>query len=199
MDILKEFESTKSRVEFLLKNYKSLRSNDTKLWISYLVMYHNLQASLTANDPCTTFCDLVLNETVPNMETIRRVRQKLQEDGAYPKGKKEPSSEKEIKPRSFVKERVIHLLKEHKPLRDDDKKLWLSYLIQYHDFKNKINNSDDPYETLCTTLIEEVPAIETVRRCRQMIQEEGKYVGEKRRERVSAAKKVAQWSQKRGA
>jgi hypothetical protein len=32
-----------------------------------------------------------------------------------------------------------------------------------------------------------------------MIQEEGKYVGEKRRERVSAAKKVAQWSQKRGA
>lgn len=199
MDILKEFDSTKNRVEFLLKNYKSLRSNDTKLWISYLVMYHNLQASLTAHDPCTTFCDLVLNENVPNMETIRRVRQKLQENGAYPKSKKEATSEKEPKQRSFVKERVLHLLKEHKPLRDDDKKLWLSYLIQFHDFKNKINNSDDPYETLCTTLIDEVPAIETVRRCRQMIQEEGKYIGEKRRERVSAAKKVALWTKKKGA
>lgn len=187
-NLLKEFEGVKNKVAFLLKNYKSLRGNDMKLWISYLVMYHNLQASLKGGNPFDAFCVLVMDDRVPGMESIRRVRQKLQENGEYPKDKK---ADKTGEKKHSVKERVEALLKANKPLRDDDKKLWLAYLISYHDLKNRLNNSDDPYETLCDVLIEDVPAIESIRRCRQVLQENGLYLGDKRREKLAAAKKVA--------
>lgn len=191
MIILKEFNSTQSKVEFLLKNYKSLRDSDIKLWISYLVMYHNLQKSLSStNDPCQGFCDLILDDKVPSIASIIRVRQKLQEDGSYPKLKKAVKRDKKID----IKDKIRGLLKSHKPLRDDDKKLWLAYLITHHSLKEKMNTSSDPYETLCDILIDDIPGMDSIRRTRQQIQETGLYVGEKRKQRLVAAKQVSKWA-----
>jgi hypothetical protein len=193
MSIIQGFNSTKDKVEFLLKNYKTLRDNDIKLWISYLVMYHNLQKSLSsASDPCQGFCDLVLDEKVPSIASIIRVRQKLQEDGSYPKMKETVRRER----KTDIWGNVEALLKSHKPLRDDDKKLWLAYLIAHHNLKEKVNSSSDPYETLCDILIDDIPGMDTIRRTRQQIQERGLYTGEKRKQRLVAAKEVKKWARR---
>jgi hypothetical protein len=191
MNILKEFNNTKTKVEFLLTHYKSLRDNDIKLWISYLVMYYNLQKSLSlTTDPCQSFCDLVLDDNVPSIASIIRVRQKLQEDGSYPKLKNTIKRGR----KTDIRGNVEGLLKSHKPLRDDDKKLWLAYLITHHNLKEKMNTSSDPYETLCDILIDDIPGMDTIRRTRQQIQEAGLYVGEKRKQRLVAAKQVSKWA-----
>jgi hypothetical protein len=141
-------------------------------------MYHNLKASLKSENPCDCFCDLILDDRIPSMESIRRIRQKLQEEGLFPKeSKKKETSAKH----HSVKDRVEYLLKQYKPLRDDDKKLWISYLITYHHLQEKMNTSDEPYDALCTILLDEAPAIESIRRCRQILQEKGLYLEEKRK------------------
>lgn len=182
-----------SKVEFLLKNYPSLRNNDTKLWISYLVLYHNLQQNLASKDPCQAFCDIVLDDSVPGMGTIRRVRQKFQETGKFPKT---GTAAKQCRGHK-VRSQVEYLLKTDKDLRDDDKLLWLTYLVTYHDLKTQVNNSPTPYEALCDVLLnEDIPAIETIRRTRQAFQEQGLYLGEKRKQRLAAAKRVAKYISK---
>lgn len=179
-----EFDSASKRVEFLLKKYPSLRSNDTKLWLSYLVMYHSLPASLKSKSPCTSFCTLVLDENVPCIATIRRSRQRLQQGGAYPKEAKIERRRTSLAHVNkqigyHINERVRYLLDIYKPLRDDDKKLWISYLITFHNLE-KINDCDDPYETLCSIILDgSSPIMETVRRCRQAFQQNGLYLGDK--------------------
>jgi len=182
MSIITEFDSTTKRVGFLLKNYKSLRSNDTKLWLSYLVMYHNLQTTLKNNEPCNSFCELVLDENVPSLASISRIRQTFQKKLDYPREHKKRSKKGDY----FIKERVKHLLKNYKPLRDDDKKLWVSYLLAYHKL-GEMDKSNDPYDTLCNILIEEAPLPESLRRCRQLLQQKGLYTGATRSERIRHA------------
>lgn len=81
-----------------------------------------------------------------------------------------------------IGDRVEHLLASHSALRDDDKKLWIAYLVIYHGLKEKLG--DDAYDAFCDLYMEEAPSSESVRRVRQKIQEEGKYLGEKRIKRL---------------
>ena len=94
-----QLENSRCRVEYLLKNYPALRDSDKKLWISYLVMFHSLRERLLeAHDPYEAFCDLYLDKSVPSHESIRRNRQKIQQNGKYVgksrKARPKPATEK---------------------------------------------------------------------------------------------------------
>lgn len=195
MGIVDQLKTGRSRIEYLLENYPSLRDNDKKLWISYLVMFHNLQDILLMPKPFDALCDLLLKDTVLQYESIRRIRQKVQEGGLYPK---EPQTNVH-KVVFNVKSRVEHLLKNYKALRDNDMQLWLSYLVMYHGLKERIKEAQNPYEEFCDIILDsDVASMESIRRTRQGFQENGLYVGIKRKERLLAAKNVSKWSKDRG-
>lgn len=195
MDIVDQLKTGRSRIEYLLENYPSLRDNDKKLWISYLVMFHNLQDILLMPKPFDALCDLLLKDDIIQYESIRRIRQKIQEEGLYPK---EPQTN--VRKVAFnVKSRVEHLLKNYSALRDNDMQLWLSYLVMYHGLKERIKEAQNPYEEFCDIILDsDVTTMESVRRTRQSFQESGLYVGTKRKERLLAAKNVSKWIKNRG-
>jgi hypothetical protein len=196
--------TSKSRVEFLLENYPSLRDDDKKLWVSYLVMFHNLQEVLTRAQPFEALCSLLLKEDVASCETLRRLRQKLQENGAYAKelsddltrqslhrlrAKGKKVEDTKIVTRSFnVNSRVEHLLKNYDALRDNDTQLWLAYLVMFHGLKQRVNESISPYDDFCDIVFDnDVPNMQSIRRSRQHFQERGFYLGEKRKNLYSKA------------
>jgi uncharacterized protein (DUF433 family) len=188
MNIVDQLKTGKARIEYLLEHYPSLRDNDKKLWISYLVMFHNLQDVLLMPKPFDALCDLLLIEDVIQCESIRRLRQKIQEQGLY---QREPQSN--LHRVAFnVKSRVEHLLKNYPALRDHDVQLWLSYLVMYHGLKDRVNEAENAYEEFCDIILDkDVTSMESIRRTRQAFQENSLYVGTKRQERLLAAKKVA--------
>jgi hypothetical protein len=189
--------SSKERVAFLLENYPSLRDDDKKLWVSYLVMFHNLQDVLTRQPPFESLCNLLLKENVSTCETLRRLRQKLQENGSYEKQNKEQSLHSSVTKgkkiedtkniRSFnVASRVEHLLKNYEALRDNDTQLWLAYLVMFHNAKDRINESIEPYVEFCDIVFDkDVPNMGSIRRSRQSLQEKGLYLGDKRKKMYS--------------
>lgn len=208
MSVLEQLISGKDRVQYLLENYPSLRDDDKKLWISYLVLFHNLQDVLIRPEPFEALCNLLLKDNVCSWETIRRLRQKLQEKGGYEKIGGDPTIQtlhrlrakgKKVegnkgKNRNFnLHSRVEVLLKNYSPLRDNDTQLWLAYLTMFHGMKERINGSIDAYEEFCDMILsKEVPTMESVRRARQLFQEKGLYTGEKRKQKITTnAEKVS--------
>ena len=190
MGVVEQFSSVRERVDFLLKSYPSLRDDDKKLWISYLVLYHGLQDVLSRPQPFDALCQMLLIGGVTSTESIRRIRQKIQEEGAY-KRNVQPTHQKSA---FNVRSRVEHLLKNYIALRDNDMQLWLAYLTMFHGLKERINESNNAYEDFCDILLDkEVPTMESIRRSRQIFQENGLYVGSKRQERLLAAKKATEW------
>lgn len=188
---IEQLISSRERIEFLLRNYPSLRDDDKKLWVSYLVMFHRLQDVLSRPLPFEALCAMLLNENVAGTETIRRIRQKIQHQGQY-----ERTASNEVVSRAFnVKSRVEHLLKNYNALRDNDMQLWLSYLVMFHGMKERINDSCNPYEEFCDIVLDkEVPTMESIRRSRQAFQEKSLYVGTKRKSRLEEAEHVSKWA-----
>lgn len=80
--MLKDLLTAKSRVKELLEKYEQTRDSDKLLWLAYLCNYHNLKISL-GEESYRKLKNIVLNENTPTMESIRRVRQKFQENGLY--------------------------------------------------------------------------------------------------------------------
>lgn len=73
------------KVEKLLKDYPECRSSDKRLWITYLVVYHNLRMDMR-NKPDLAFETFVLtmmDKATPSFESISRSRRKFQEKGMY--------------------------------------------------------------------------------------------------------------------
>jgi len=174
-----KLKTTKEKIEHLLKNYPELRDDDRKLWLSYLITFHNLQDIFLCPKPFESLCDLLLKKEISNAETIRRIRQKFQQSGLYVGTEKK--SEKTYKIYN-VKNRVEHLLKNYPALQDCDIQLWLAYLIMFYDMKERVNNSTSAYDEFCDIIFDnEVPAIETIRRSRQLLQEKGLYLGTRKR------------------
>lgn len=171
------------RIKFLLENYAELRDNDKKLWVSYLIMFHNLQDVLACPQPFDALCDLLLKKDVCGAETMRRIRQKFQQKGLYTPSEKIDDKKNSKAGRCLnVKSRVEHLLKNYSALRDCDIQLWLSYLIMFYGMKERLNTSSSAYDEFCDIIFDnEVPAIDTIRRNRQLFQEKGLYLGTKRR------------------
>ena len=74
--------TTKDRVGNLLENNPELRDSDKLLWLAYLNQEHGLK-DLIGLDAYYKLKELVMDDNTPTMESIRRVRQKYQEEGFY--------------------------------------------------------------------------------------------------------------------
>ena len=80
--MLDDVKTIKERVGVILSKYPMTRDCDKKLWLLYMNEYHNLKEMMTP-EGYETFKSLMLNKTTPVMESVRRVRQKYQEDGLF--------------------------------------------------------------------------------------------------------------------
>lgn len=92
-----------------------------------------------------------------------------------------------------VKDKVEYILGKYPETQDSDKLLWIAYLALFHDLKGKLGPSG--YFKFKSMLLNPgTCTMESVRRVRQKFQEEGKYVGKKRAERMEEEKLVRAWS-----
>jgi tRNA A22 N-methylase len=91
-----------------------------------------------------------------------------------------------------VYHRVKRLLKQSKDCRDNDKLLILQYLNKYHNLRNILGKA--AYRVVEGLIFARTtPCFETIRRCRQLIQEKGYYHGKLRKKRLAEAKKIKAW------
>lgn len=81
--MIKDVLTIKEKVELLLSKYPETRDSDKLLWLAFMVTYHNLKSTMN-EETYIRFKTLLLNNDTPVMESVRRVRQKFQENGKYP-------------------------------------------------------------------------------------------------------------------
>ena len=97
----------KDKVAFILETYPSTRDSDKYLWLSYLTNFHGLKSVLGNNgDAYADFIQLILDKDTPTMESIRRVRQKLQEKGLYVGENRSERIEESRKVRAWANEGI---------------------------------------------------------------------------------------------
>jgi len=157
-------QSSREKVEHLLTHHPELSQDDKLLWLSYLVQFYDLKKVLACSTPFTVLCDVLFNKNI-NSSTLIRVKQKFQQ-------KLGTKTARSSEYRSLhVKSRIEHLLKNYPALKENDTQLWVSYLVMFHDLKDRLNKSADPYTEFCDIVMDrEVPAISTMRRSRQRVQ-----------------------------
>jgi len=159
------FQSSKEKVEYLLTHHPELSQNDKLLWLSYLVQFYSLKEVMACSAPFTALCDTLFRKNI-NASTLIRIKQKFQQK----------TGNKTAKDTEFkilhVGNRIEHLLKNYPALRENDTQLWISYLVMFHDLKDRLNKSANPYDEFCDIVMDkEVPAISTMRRSRQRVRE----------------------------
>ena len=93
-----------------------------------------------------------------------------------------------------IKDRVEKLLVKYNETQDSDKLLWLAYLCQYHDLQTRLRYSKSPYLVLKDVVMQEAPSMESIRRVRQKIQENGQHVGTKRKQKMKEESAVREWA-----
>lgn len=82
--MIRDLIKVKDKVAYILENHPHTRDCDKSLWLAYLVFFHDAQNVVNhSNDPWYSFRDLIKSTDTPTMESVRRVRQKYQEDGQY--------------------------------------------------------------------------------------------------------------------
>jgi len=87
MSLFKEMRDIKEMVHYLLSNHPHLRDNDYKL----VATFHLFEAGgreILDNMTATKFLQMYADAKLTNFESIRRVRQKLQEENPDLRGEK---------------------------------------------------------------------------------------------------------------
>lgn len=82
MKMHESLKTCKEKVGQILEQYPKTRDSDKWLWIAYLVIHHDLK-NLLGEKAYESFKGLILNDKTPTMETVRRIRQKYQEEGKF--------------------------------------------------------------------------------------------------------------------
>ena len=100
--MIKDLVKAKDKVESLLKSYPECQDNDKLLWLAYLVVFHDLRKTL-GEEAYVKFRELLLNEDTVTMESIRRVRQKFQEEGKYVGTRRKRRLKEETEVRDFFR------------------------------------------------------------------------------------------------
>lgn len=80
--MIKDLVKAKDRVEFLLEKLPAARDCDKTLWLAYLVMYHGLRKKL-GDEAYEALKETLFDKDTCTMESIRRMRQKFQEEGKF--------------------------------------------------------------------------------------------------------------------
>jgi hypothetical protein len=82
MKMTEGLKTVKDKVGNLLEKYPELRDSDKLLWLAYLNAEHKMR-NVIGEAAYIRLKAIVLDENTPTMESIRRIRQKYQEDGLY--------------------------------------------------------------------------------------------------------------------
>ena len=64
MKSVSKFQTSKEKVEFLLKKHPDLVKDDKKLWISYLVLFYDLKNVLSHSQAFDSLCQLLFKEKI---------------------------------------------------------------------------------------------------------------------------------------
>ena len=76
-DLAMKFKTIKERVEYILQHYPEARNDDFYLYLIYVRLFEPELSGYIR------FIPLDLVKTATRFETIRRIRQKIQEEGRY--------------------------------------------------------------------------------------------------------------------
>lgn len=82
MKMSEAISTIKEKVAILLNNHPDTRNSDKLLWLAYLCVHHDL-IKILGQENYSKFKTLLMNDSTPTMESIRRVRQKYQEGGLF--------------------------------------------------------------------------------------------------------------------
>lgn len=82
MKMSDSLKTIKARVAAILERYPETRDSDKLLWLAYMNLNHNLKGVLGVQS-YQYLKELIMSDDVPSTESIRRVRQKIQENGLY--------------------------------------------------------------------------------------------------------------------
>lgn len=82
MRMVESLTTIKDTVGELLDNYPVLRDTDKLLWLAYLNYKHDMRNTI-GEDAYQKLKNIIMDENTPTMETIRRIRQKFQQNGMY--------------------------------------------------------------------------------------------------------------------
>jgi hypothetical protein len=93
-----------------------------------------------------------------------------------------------------AEQRVAYLLERWPELRDSDKKLYLTYLNQFHGLKARLESAKNPYPELkAIFLSDDTLSFNTIRRVRAKFQAGGLYHGSKAAERAAQAEEAREY------
>ena len=82
--MLQEIIKVSDRVEYVLENYPKTRDSDTLLWLTYMVVFHDVSTKVNnAKDSFKEMANILLKKQVPAIESIGRARRKIQEAGRW--------------------------------------------------------------------------------------------------------------------
>ena len=98
--------TAKDRVEHILSRYPDTRDSDKLLLIAYWCVFHGLKDVL-GEEKYLEFKKFILNDAVPTMESLRRVRQKFQENGMYCGEKREMRIEESGVVKEMIRDGII--------------------------------------------------------------------------------------------
>lgn len=99
-----------------------------------------------------------------------------------------------------IQDRVKYVLEKDPPCRDNDKRLWLQCMVKFYKLRHVLagsrNNRQDNVQTFIDWFMHSnVPSMESVRRCRQKLQEKFPELrGETYQHRHKEEKGVRQWA-----
>jgi len=94
MKLIREMSLVKDRVKALLEKHPHLRDNDNRL-IATVWKFDMLNKNLSRNTTALDFLNLYAQNKLTNAETIRRVRQKIQEENPDLRGTVNEARQKE--------------------------------------------------------------------------------------------------------
>lgn len=80
--MIRDIKKVKDRVYYILERYPQCRECDKKLWLAYQIVFHNLKDVL-GSQAYERYKAMLLSSNFPTMESVRRVRQKYQEEGLF--------------------------------------------------------------------------------------------------------------------
>jgi len=101
--MITDLKKAKSKVYFLLENYPATRDSDKLLWLAYLSMFHNLKKEL-GPAAYQTLKSILMDKNTCTMESVRRVRQKYQEEGLFLGRKRKEKLEEAENVREYIKQ-----------------------------------------------------------------------------------------------
>lgn len=99
-NVINTIKKVKDKVKYILQNSEKSRDNDVYLYLTYLYKFHNLGDEIGRDNVRKLF--KVMNNS-PFPESIRRSRQKIQEDGEYLGTRRLKRMQEEVNVRKEIK------------------------------------------------------------------------------------------------